>query len=196
MGFFVFLGEVVKETCNNVLEEQRRQEEEDAKVLMEVIEGFSSRIREAQKDFSQLSEMTYDEADEEDWNSFLGVIYSWATYWGNDLELNKEIFECEDEDAWKLEAQCFKETAEMFDEMFGNLDDESREKYEEVSIRNITESFYKKTLYCYNNMEGMEGEDLWNRLIGCVRSCELNLITVINNLDTFILDSYDEMFDL
>lgn len=162
---------------------------------MEVIEGFSSRIREAQKDFSQLSEMTYDEADEEDWNSFLGVIYSWATYWGNDLELNKEIFECEDEDAWKLEAQCFKETAEMFDEMFGNLDDESREKYEEVSIRNITESFYKKTLYCYNNMEGMEGEDLWNRLIGCVRSCELNLITVINNLDTFILDSYDEMFD-
>ena len=84
----------------------------------------------------------------------------------------------------------------MCDEMFGNLDDESREKYEEVSIRNITESFYKKTLYCYNNMEGMEGEDLWNRLIGCVRSCELNLITVINNLDTFILDSYDEMFDL
>ena len=67
MGFFDFLGEVVKETCNNVLEEQRRQEAEDAKVLMEVIEGFSSRIREAQKDFSQLSEMTYDEADEEDW---------------------------------------------------------------------------------------------------------------------------------
>lgn len=51
MGFFDFLGEVVKETCNNVLEEQRRQEEEDAKVLMEVIEGFSSRIREAQKRF-------------------------------------------------------------------------------------------------------------------------------------------------
>ena len=24
MGFFDFLGEVVKETCNNVLEEQRR----------------------------------------------------------------------------------------------------------------------------------------------------------------------------
>lgn len=198
MGFFDFLEDVVRENCNNVWEEQIQQEKEDSKVLMESFEAFASRIREAQKDFSSLSEMVYDEADEDDLGEFLGTVYVWSSYWGNDLNLYKEFFECEEdeEDDWKLGAEWFKDTAAIFDEMFENLDEESREKYEEISIRNITESFYKKTLYIFNNMEHMEGENLWNKLMECIRSCELKLMTVGNNLDRFILDAYDEIFDL
>lgn len=205
MGFLSSMGdifgEIAKESINQFAssfqEELRKQEEEENRLAIAVTEEARDVLKEI---YDSLEEVKIEACKTGNIEDLLIPSVRIAVFLQNDLEMFCNVFSANEEEENEFEevSQKVISVVELLDTMFSDLEgasEEEIEKYTEIKLKNTCEAFYRKIKLLYKNVNYFSEQEIMQKNVETVTAFTSILFQEISNVNTFLLDSYDEMLD-
>lgn len=206
MGFLNDLGNIVGDIVNESLnqfaagleEERRKQEEEQTQMVLDKI---NSMIDDFKSIYDHIEQIKSEVCQSGNIEKLLMPSVRIAAVFGNDWELLCKAFSPEDEEKERFNhaVEEIQEDIELMDSLFSDFsqaDEGEVEQYTEIKMKNVSDVFHKKIKLLYTNLDYFSDQKILQKNVEAVTAFNSYLFSEIQNLNTFLLDAYDEMLEI